>query len=455
MHGGTNSSYEMIKINGKYVKTFAGTLMKSFLVDKNYLDTLSNIERRKYLQKVRLVKLLHAEGGKSNADICRLLNISSPTSIILLNELLCEGLIEKKGKGRSIGGRKPELYSLQDNSFFVLSIGMERFKTEIALLDNNNNNITGIHSFPMRMAKDKSSISQLHENAEQVIRSSGIDTKKLVGVGISMPGLVDTNAGKNYTYFFSGNDSKTLQETLQELFQKPVYIQNDVKTHALAEFRFGLAAGRKNVLVLLMDWGLGLGIIMDGKLQNGASGFTGEIGHIPFVQNGELCHCGKLGCLETVASGIALARMAKQGIQSGETSLLNALSEEEIEQIEPHIVIDAANKGDQYAINILSEIGHNLGKGISTLIQLFNPELIILGGKIAEAKQHITIPIKHSVNTFCSTRIRENTQIVLSNLGNVGGLQVSASIVMENTLEKQIKLASYRSAISVSLSKAS
>jgi N-acetylglucosamine repressor len=86
--------------------------MKSILPEKCYLDSLTNIERKKYLQKVRLVKLLHTEGAKSNADICRVLNISSPTSIILLNELLSEGLVEKKGKGRSIGGRKPELYSL-------------------------------------------------------------------------------------------------------------------------------------------------------------------------------------------------------------------------------------------------------------------------------------------------------------------------------------------------------
>jgi len=174
--------------------------MESILVDKTYLDTLSNIERKKYLQKVRLIKLLHAEGAKSNSDVCRILNISSPTSLILINELVGEGLIEKKGKGRSVGGRKPELYSLRDSSFFVLCIEMERFKTEIAILDNNNNNITGTHSFPLRMTQDTTAIAQLHEFAEQVIRSSAIDTKKLVGVGISMPGLVDKNEGKNYTY---------------------------------------------------------------------------------------------------------------------------------------------------------------------------------------------------------------------------------------------------------------
>jgi N-acetylglucosamine repressor len=417
--------------------------MKSILLEKCYLDSLTNIERKKYLQKVRLVKLLHAEGAKSNADICRVLNISSPTSIIIINELLAEGLIEKKGKGKSIGGRKPELYSLQNNSFYVLCIEMDRFKTEMAILDNNNNNITGVQSFALKLTKDKSAIKLLHELAEQLIASSGIETNKLVGVGISMPGLVDSNAGKNYTYLAgSSADSKTLQDILEDKFNKPVYVQNDVKTNTLAECRFGLALNKKDALVLLMDWGIGLGIIMDGKLQSGMSGFAGEIGHIPFVKDGDLCHCGKRGCLETVASGIALARMAKEGIKSGQTSLLNTLSEEEIDQIEPQIVIDAANKGDQYAINILSQVGENLGKAVATLIQLFNPELIILGGKIAEAKQYITIPMRHAINTYCMTSIRENTKIVLSGLGQSAGILGSASIVIENTFVKQLELAS-------------
>ncbi len=417
--------------------------MKSILVEKCYLNSLSNIERKKYLHKVRLVKLLHAEGAKSNSDICRILNISSPTTIILINELLSDGIIEKKGKGKSIGGRKPELYSLKNNSFYVLCIEMNRFKTEMAILDNNNNNITGIKSFPLRLTKDKSAIKHLHEFSEKLIKSSLIDTDRLVGIGIGMPGLVDSNAGKNYTYLEGSlGDSEALKDILEEKFNKPVYVQNDVKTITLAECRFGLALNKKDALVLLMDWGIGLGIIMDGKLQSGMSGFAGEIGHIPFVKDGELCHCGKRGCLETVASGIALARMAKEGIKSGQTSLLNTLSEEEIDQIEPQIVIDAANKGDQYAINILSQVGENLGKAVATLIQLFNPEIIILGGKIAEAKQYITIPMRHAINTYCMTRIRENTKIVPSTLGNSAGILGSASIVIENTFERQIELAS-------------
>src|SRR3546814_3339318 len=116
-------------------------------------------------------------------------------------------------------------------------------------------------------------------------------------------------------------------------FDKPVFIINDVKSAAIAELKFGLAKGRNDVLVILMDWGIGSGIIMDGQLRNGAAGFSGEMGHMPFVEDGILCYCGKKGCLETVASGIALAKMAKEGIQSGEDSFLNSLSDRDIEKI--------------------------------------------------------------------------------------------------------------------------
>ena len=415
--------------------------MKSILIEKNYIDDLSNVERKKYLQKVKLLKYIYREGPKSTAELYSFLNISSPTVLILINELLEEGLLEKRGRGKSIGGRKPELYALRDRALFVLSISLERFKIKMAILDNNNNNITGVKSFPLSITRDISIVDKLLDFADQLIASSGINKDDLVGVGVNMPGLVNAQAGENYTYLIPELSSETLQQIMEAKFNKPVYIQNDVKSAALAEFKFGKALGKKNVLVLLMDWGIGLGIIMDGKLQSGTSGFSGEFGHIPFVDDGNLCYCGKRGCLETVASGIALARMAKEGIRSGQNSILNEQFDKDIDKIEPYLIIDAANHGDQYAINILSDIGANIGKGIAILIQLFNPELIILGGKMAEAKQYITIPIQHAVNTYCMTTIREKTSIALSQLGQDAGILGSSIAVMEDAFEKQILLA--------------
>lgn len=414
--------------------------MSTLLLENTHIQKLNHIDRKKHLLKIKIIKHLYVKGAKSNTDICIRFKISSPTSMTLINELMAEGLVEKQGRGNSVGGRKPDLYGLRDNSLFVLSINMELFETRMALFDNNNNNITGTQTYPVRISDDLSAVDKIYEKAHNLILSSGINADKLMGIGISMPGLVASKEGNNYTYLRTQNEFQSLQQLLEARFNKPVYIQNDVKSATLAEYRFGLAHGKKDVLVLSMDWGIGLGIIMDGKLRGGTSGFAGEFGHIPIVNDGELCYCGKRGCLETVASGIALAKMAKEGIKSGQRSLLNALSDREVDEIEPQLVIDAANRGDQYAINILSEIGINLGKGISILIQLLNPELIILGGKIAEAKQYITTPIQHSINTYCMAQLRQKTSISLSDLGQNAGILGSVAIVMENIFENYINL---------------
>lgn len=413
--------------------------MSTLILEDAVLEKLNNVERKKHTQKVKIIKHLCVYGPMTNADICSEFNVSSPTSMGLLNELTAEGLVEKQGRGKSEGGRKPELYGLRDNSLFVLGIAMGRYRTKMAIFDNNHKNITGIQTFPIQVSNDLTAVEQLYASAEKLVASSGIDTDKLMGVGISMPGLVATKEGNNYTYFSRGQGDKSLQQLFEEKFNKPVYIQNDVKSATLAEYRFGLARDKKDVLVLSLDWGIGLGVIMDGKLRSGSTGFAGEVGHIPLVNDGALCYCGKRGCLETVASGIALASMAKEGIRSGQISLLNELSEQEKDRIEPQLVIEAANRGDQYAINILSEIGINLGKGVAILIQLFNPELIILGGKIAEAKQYITTPIQQSINTYCMAQLREKTGIALSNLGQDASILGSVAIVMENILEHQIE----------------
>ncbi len=134
-----------------------------------------------------------------------------------------------------------------------------------------------------------------------------------------MPRFVSSEEGKNFTYFIKEEESESLEEILKRKFQKPIFILNDAKSACLAESNFGLANNKENVLVISMDWGIGLGVIIDGKVYQGSSGFAGEFGHIPLVDDGLLCHCGKRGCLETVASGLALTRMAQEGILAGES----------------------------------------------------------------------------------------------------------------------------------------
>lgn len=414
--------------------------MDILTLEETYIKELNNIERKKFFQKLKIIKLLYLKGAQSNADICEYFNISSPTSIALLNELIAEGYIEKQGRGHSIGGRKPDLYGLQDNSLFVLGIEMGQYNTRMAIFNNRNEPVTELQTFPIRISQDLAILEDLYECAMNLIFSSGIDSNKLLGIGISMPGLMGVKEGRNHTYLPTPQEGESLQQLLEMKFKKPVFLQNDVKAATLAEYRFGLAQGRRDVLVISMDWGIGIGMIVDGKLRTGTSGFAGEFGHIPLVEDGQLCYCGKIGCLETVASGAALARMAIAGIKSGQSTQLSRLAGNDIDKIEPKVIIDAAHNGDQYAINILSELGLNLGKGIAILIQLFNPELIILGGKMAAARQYITIPIQQSINTYCMTQLREKTTIAMSTLGPHAGILGAVATVMENSFTNHIEL---------------
>lgn len=411
------------------------------LIEQEQLENSSNVERKKHLQKIKILQNLYFQGAQTNTEICDQFNISSPTSIRLLNQLIEEGWIKKDGRGKSAGGRKPDLYTLEEKRFYVVGIQLERFKIKMAIFDNHNNKMLEYEDIPFQIEEEISIVDHLFETTNRLVKESGIDSNDLLGIGISMPGLVSSREGKNFTYFLNEEDSESLEQVLKKKFGKPVFILNDAKSACLAEFNFGLANQRKNVLVISMDWGIGLGIIIEGKVHQGSSGFAGEFGHIPLIDDGLLCHCGKRGCLETVASGMALARMAKEGIKAGESSILSKFSEKDIERLQPETIIAAANKGDQFAINILSEVGINLGKGIAILIQLFNPELIILEGKFANADKFITTPIQQSMNTYCMAQLREKTKISLSTLGEDTVLLGSVATVMENIFEKQITLA--------------
>ncbi|MDX1283672.1 MAG: ROK family protein, partial [Draconibacterium sp.] len=182
---------------------------------------------------------------------------------------------------------------------------------------------------------------------------------------------------------------------------------------------------------LQADWGLGLGIIVNGKLYNGKSGFSGEFGHIPLADNGVLCVCGKQGCLETIVSATAIARQAKDGIKNGSSSLIKELVNSDLDKIDISIVIQAANSGDQFAISLFSEVGKWLGRGIAYLIQIFNPELIIIGGQVAVASQFILAPIQQAIHTFSNRDISNDTKIKFSELGSKAGTMGAAAYALE------------------------
>jgi predicted NBD/HSP70 family sugar kinase len=178
-------------------------------------------------------------------------------------------------------------------------------------------------------------------------------------------------------------------------------------------------------------------MILNGKLYKGNSGFSGEFGHIQVDPDGQLCYCGKIGCLETLASGTTMIKRARKEIADGATTVINSMVGGDLTKINIETVLKAAQHGDQFAISLLASIGEHLGRGIAVLIHLFNPELIIIGGELTKADNYIIDPIQQNLNKFTIAKIRRDAQIITSNLGQNAGLMGTVALVMNKVFQKE------------------
>lgn len=211
-------------------------------------------------------------------------------------------------------------------------------------------------------------------------------------------------------------------------------LENDAKARTLAEMKFGAARDVPNAMLVLVEWGLGLGLILNGKLYKGQNGFSGEFSHIPIDPNGLLCNCGKIGCLETMASGQALVRYTIEALEANPNSLLFHYYQENVNLITPRRIIEAAKMGDALAIAQISKIGSALGKGVSYLIQILNPGVIIIGGGVSNASEYLLTPLQQSLYQYCLPQLRENIELRISPLDTDANVLGAAAVLIEQAL---------------------
>lgn len=396
-------------------------------------SNINIVEQKNNSQKRKIIRYLYFYGVMANTDLGRYVKLSTPKIISLLNELKNEGLVEELGQGNSSGGRRPNLYGNKADAFYIVAISISIHKILVSIFNAKNQKIADDQGLPLTISQGISIIDLIVAFTEKILCEKQIPRDKILGIGIEMPGLVDSETGINKTYLSS-------VEPVAELFRKKfgleVLIENDAKSRTFAELRLGAAYSKKNVMSVHLDWGIGLGIIVNGKLYKGRDGFAGEFGHIPMVENGIMCKCGKQGCLETFASGTAIVQTAKEGMKAGRSSLLGQLVGGNVDNIEIREVIQAATMGDQFSISILANAGHWLGKGLAYLIQIFNPELIILGGQLSEASQFILPAIQQSIHIFCNPELGNHIQVKVSELGVQAGIQGVAALLLERVLDK-------------------
>ena len=380
--------------------------------------------------KREILRLCIGNTNFSIAGFSRSLGISVPTITKLIGELIDEGFLLDLGKLGTSGGRRPSVFGLNPEAGYFVGVDVARHHFHIAVCDFKGELVKFIQDIEFVLEATQDSFRNMCRMVKDEITGSGIPWFKVLGVGVSLSGRV--NPEKGYSLTYSTNDDLPLKDLFQKEFNVPVSIENDSRAMTYGEYMSLGKKGDKDMIFINLSWGLGMGLILDGRLYYGKSGYSGEIGHFPLLDNDIICRCGKVGCLETGASGSALHNMMVEMLQSGrQSSLSKSFSEKG--DIELEEILQAIRNEDVLAIECIGKIGRTLGRGIAGAINIFNPGLVVIGGRLIVGKEYLLLPIKTEVNKLSLHRVSSDTEIVLSELGrraaSVGDCLLSRSKV--------------------------
>lgn len=389
--------------------------MKSSSTMKDFLNA---IDGKNGILKKKILGLCITDGDFSISDLSNELNTSIPTITKLLSELMEDGFIEDMGKQGTSGGRKPNIYGLCASAGYLAGVDVRRHHISIAVTDFKGNLTDYREDIPFILESSEESFRKMCDIILAHMGSLGIPKDRILAYGFNFTGRVNCSTGFSFSYFLG--EERPLADTLEEMLGNKVFIDNDSRAMAYGEYISGAGNGEKNMLFINLSWGLGMGMILDGKLSYGKSGFSGEIGHFPFKDNDIMCRCGKIGCLETVASGSAIHRVFLEKLREGRASILRPKFEKG-EEITLDEIVDAVDEEDMLAIEAIESTGNELGRAIAGLINIFNPELVVIGGRLAVAKDYLMLPIMSAINKYSLIIVSKDTTIKFSKLGTKGG----------------------------------
>jgi N-acetylglucosamine repressor len=385
--------------------------------------------------KKKILRQIYDNGPQTIAQLSKYIHASVPSVAMLINILLDEKWIIEIGTENTQFGRKPMNYGINPDKSKVLVIDINTHDTKIIVF-NMVNEIIYSHEINLQIENNNEFVDKVIKQTYATIQDFGLDFHSFLIIGVSIPGLMDSKTGASLTYRNLNLPNKTLGKRLEEVFGIPVHLIHDTKATMMGEFYFGLAKGKKDALSVFIDWGVGLGILINSEIYQGSAGFAGELGHVQIRPDGELCHCGKIGCIDTVTSASALIKQIKNGLKEGRATILSTYKDN-LEEIDIKKIVDVSNQGDLFAIDLLYNIGYELGKGLGIAVHLLNPEIIIINGVLAKAEKYITNPIEQAINKYCLSDFKNNLEIKVSQLGEQAKFYGTLAFVMNKVLENK------------------
>ena len=399
----------------------------------------------KYIRKLnqkpsaqsRLLAQFISHGASTIPEIAKAVGVSLPTATSALNELIKAGIVKEIGKKDNSPGRIPMVYDLIPTAGYFVGVNPEMDCLALAASDFSGNLITEKVRVPYEYENTPESLERLGEIINDFIATLPLAKEEILQVCVNLAERVNPFEGRAYNMFTFLKESLT--DKLTELIQLPVCIENDSRSMAFAEYCKGCCKGVKDVIFVNVCWGLGIGIIINGQLFYGKSGYSGEFGHMTAYNNNIICHCGKIGCIETEVSGRALKRKLTEKILEGKTSILSDKVLNKKEELSLQDILDAIAKEDVLSLATLQHIADELGKQLAGIINIFNPEMLVIGGEMSVTGDYLTLPVNMGIKKYSLNIMNEDSQIVTSELKDLAGITGACLMARHRLLSEERK----------------
>jgi predicted NBD/HSP70 family sugar kinase len=396
------------------------------------MTLLEEFERntKSTIVKKQVIAFYIQNGFATLAELSKQLNLSIPTVTKIVEEMTEAGLIIERGKLETAGGRHPSLYGLNPESCYFGGVDIKNSSVSMGLVDFTGQMVTQSTDIPYNYENSPASLDTLCATINDFFNALKVPRDRIAMINVNISGRVNPMTGHSYSRY--NFDEQPLSEILSAKLNANVCIENDTRAMALGEYLCNKNRDERNLLFINLSWGLGLGAVIDGKIVTGKSGFAGEFGHMVTCDNEVICHCGKKGCLETEASGSALVRKISERLEAGANSVI-AERYAKNGKITLDDALEAVRREDLLAIEVLEEMGKTLGRWLAGMINIFNPEKVIIGGVLAETGDYLLQPIRTAVRLYSLNLVSQDTKIQLSRHGNDGGL-IGACLIARNRI---------------------
>ncbi len=379
----------------------------------------------------RILEIIRNNDDIFKAEIARITNLSIPTIMRITNEFIESGFVKITGKGISKGGKPPETLQVIPESRYFAGVDLSDSTITSVILDLKGNIVSKNNISVDNNMKNNKVINMAAEILDVLIKESEIDRSKLYGVGIGVPGIVDPARGVANSQSL-GLEDFDIGRYFRDYFAIESFVENTPKAAAVAEHWYGSGRGYDNFIMLAFGRGIGSAMMVNGEIYRGMHNMSGEFGHMVVDLDGPLCHCGKKGCLETVASSSAIERQARQLLQEGFSSIMRKMTGEVPESVSAQIVMAAAEQGDTIALMIAEKAIKYIVLGIENLVSLLDINYIVLSGRILKQSPWFLAEIEKGLQKSKTHFQGGNVKLALSKLGNDAAAIGAATLPLDN-----------------------